>query len=293
MSGDSPSDPAEFGTSEREKHRRMALGSALLESLFSIAEEAASVVLAIYEGEYAVDWKGPDDPVTTADRRANQLICRRLRERFPNCPIVAEESDPADFGNYRHEPRVFFVDPVDGTQEFVRRTGEFVIMIGCVDEECASAGIIWAPTIDTVWIGQRGLGAFRRGPSQDFLPIRPNETSDMSTARLLVSRSQSPEETDALRRQLDVIRIDAMGSAGLKAAAVADGTADAYVAPRQAGKRWDVCAPDAILSAAGALFTDSDGHAIDYRSDVLENRRGLLAANAALHHEILRRLQRC
>jgi 3'(2'), 5'-bisphosphate nucleotidase len=288
-----PTDPDVGRTRQNHTDQGVSLGSALLDNLVEIAQEAAAVVLAIYQGEYAVDWKGPNDPVTTADRCANQHICHALRESFPNCPIVAEESDPRDFGDYRHEPRVFFVDPVDGTQEFIRRTGEFVVMIGCVDDLCASAGVIWAPTLDTVWIGQRGLGAFRRGSNGAFVPIRPTETKDASLARLLVSRSQSSREAETLRTQLNVTRVDALGSAGLKAAAVADGTVDAYVAQRSAGKRWDVCAPDAILSAAGALLTDVNGNAIDYRSEDLENRRGLLAANAELHHELVRRLPRC
>jgi 3'(2'), 5'-bisphosphate nucleotidase len=269
----------------------MTTGSKLLDCLVEITEQAAAVVLGIYETSFAVELKGPGDPVTAADRRANQMICDALRDCFPGCPIVAEESDPSVFGDFRHAARTFFVDPVDGTREFVRRSGEFVVMIGCVEEQRASAGIIWAPTLDTVWIGELGLGAFRRGATKAFEPIRTAEKSTTASARLLVSRAQSGEETQSLQSRLKMPFADAMGSAGLKGAAVADGTADAYVAPRYAGKRWDACAPDAIVSAAGGVFSDGDGKAIDYRSSDLVNRRGLVVANAALHREIIARLQ--
>jgi 3'(2'), 5'-bisphosphate nucleotidase len=266
-------------------------GSTLLDGLLEIAQRAAAIVLETYRAGFDVELKGPNDPVTTADRRANQLICDALRDLHPGSPIVAEESEPSVFGDFRHAPQVFFVDPVDGTREFVRRTGEFVVMIGCVQEERARAGVIWAPTLDTVWIGEQGLGAFRRLPNGDFIAVHPAAKTSTDSARLLVSRAHSDEETRALQVQLAVPRLEAMGSAGLKGAAVADGTADAYVAPRCAGKRWDACAPDAIASAAGAVFTDCDGRAIDYRSEDLVNRRGLVAANATLHRQLIQRLE--
>jgi 3'(2'), 5'-bisphosphate nucleotidase len=266
-------------------------GSNLLDCLLEIAGRAAAFVLATYESDFDVELKGPDDPVTSADRGANRLICDALRDSFPGCPVVAEESDPSVFGDYRHAARVFFVDPIDGTREFVlRRTGEFVVMIGCLEEQQATAGVVWAPTVDTVWVGQLGIGAFRRKAAGDFVAIRPAEKTDPASAKVLVSRSLSTEDVQTLRLGLGVALVDAMASVGLKGAAVADGTADAYVAPRRAGNRWDVCAPDAILSAAGGLFTDGTGKAIDYRSEDLVNRRGLVAANAELHPELVKRL---
>jgi 3'(2'), 5'-bisphosphate nucleotidase len=265
--------------------------SKLLQQLYAITESAAQLVLAVYDSDFGVELKGPNDPVTEADKQANQLICSCLADAFPGCAIVAEESDPSGFGDYRHADRLFFVDPVDGTREFVRRTGEFVVMIGCVEETRATAGIIWAPTTRTVWVGEAGVGAFRRCGTEDFVPIGPTLTDDLTHALMLVSRAQTPAERLALQEQLRATRVDAMGSAGLKGAAVADGSADAYVAPRYAGKRWDACAPDAIVSAAGAVFTDCDGQAIDYRSQDLANRRGLVAANPQLHGLLVERLR--
>ena len=106
----------------------------------------------------------------------------------------------------------------------------------------------------------------------------------------MVSRAQNREETENLRSLLELPSVVAMGSAGLKGAAVADGSADGYVAPEGAGKRWDACAPDAIVSAAGGVFTDAMGRLIDYRSEDLVNRHGLVAANARLHRGIVQSL---
>lgn len=268
-----------------------SLGSNLLDQLAEIATQAASIVLEVYQGDFAVELKGPDDPVTTADRRANEMICRALYDTFPGCPVVAEESEASAYGDYRNAERVFFVDPVDGTREFVRKTGEFVIMIGCVQDERAVAGVILAPTTSTLWAGEQGLGAWRRKDGEtSFTPIAPASTTELSASRLLVSRSQTRTEIEGLRNRLRLPEVEAMGSAGLKGAAVADGSADGYVTQDYAGKRWDACAPDAIVSAAGGVFTDALGQPIDYRSQDLVNRQGLVAANAALHQDIVRML---
>ena len=81
-----------------------------------------------------------------------------------------------------------------------------------------------------------------------------------------------------------------MGSAGLKGACVSEGEADAYLAPSQAGHRWDVCATDALVHAAGGRVTNALGHAIDYRAPGLSEERGLVVTNGALHDPILERL---
>lgn len=267
-----------------------SLRTPLLTQLLDIAEQAAKIVLEVYETAFDVEMKGPNDPVTTADRRANALICAALHDAFPGCPIVAEESDPACYGDYRNAERIFFVDPVDGTREFVKRTGEFVVMLGCVEDNVASAGVILAPTTQTRWVGQVGKGAARALAGAEFRAIVPSSLTELSQGRVLVSRAQGDAEADQIRAALGAPNLVAMGSAGLKGAAVADGTADAYVARRYAGKRWDACAPDAIVSAAGGIFSDSKGTPIDYRTADLRNHRGLVAANRRTHSELISRL---
>ena len=105
--------------------------------MLRIASEAARVIMEVYGRPFDVDYKGPQDPVTEADRRANALICERLEQEFPGVPIVAEESDESAFANFRDADRVFFVDPVDGTREFVDRNGEFAVMIGLLEGNVA------------------------------------------------------------------------------------------------------------------------------------------------------------
>jgi 3'(2'), 5'-bisphosphate nucleotidase len=258
--------------------------------LRAIAAEAARVVMEVYARPFDVEFKAPQDPVTEADRRANELICERLSREFPGVPIVAEESDPATFEDYRDHDRVFFVDPVDGTREFVDRNGEFAVMIGVLEGSRAVASVIDAPARGEVFAGWVGHGAVRVADGVEQ-PLRVSDVSDLRQGALVGSRShRSPQLERALAR-LAPREIRVMGSAGLKGTLVAKGDVEAYVAPGYAGKRWDACAADALVVAAGGVLTDTYGDPIDYRAASLSNDRGLLASNGHVHEALVRAIE--
>ncbi len=258
-----------------------------VEQLLGILREAADLINDVYAERFDVEYKAPGDPVTAADRRANELICHRLAELYPGAPVVAEESDAGSYADYRSRPLVFFVDPLDGTREFVRRNGEFVTMLGVLAGERASVGVIVQPTTGEAGIGIPGQGAWRVAKDGQRSPIRVTSTDALAGARLVASRSGDPNRYAAIQRRLGVAAITPLGSAGMKGLAVARGEAEAYVTPEYGGHRWDACALDALVTAAGGRFTDAHGSPIDYRSQSLENDRGLLASNGKLHGQLL------
>ena len=261
--------------------------NAELAVLLRIASEAARVVMSVYARPFDVDYKGPQDPVTEADRLANTLICEQLAREFPGVPIVAEESDPATFSDFRKFDRVFFVDPVDGTREFVDRNGEFAVMIGLLEGARAVAAVIDAPARGDVFAGWVGEGAFRiTGGKQS--PIQVSDVTEVTSARLVGSRSHRGPQLERALALLNPREVLVMGSAGLKGTLVATGEVEAYVAPGYAGKRWDACAADALVTAAGGTLTDTHGNPIDYRADSLSNNRGLLASNGQIHEALVR-----
>jgi 3'(2'), 5'-bisphosphate nucleotidase len=264
---------------------------ARLETLVRIAADAARVVLEVFRTPFTVDYKGPSDPVTEADRRANTLICEALEREFPGVPIVAEESDPATFAGYQSAPEIFFVDPVDGTNEFIERHPQFVVMIGLVEGTRATTAVMHAPALDTAWAGSVGKGAVRIAADGARTPIRVSETSAVSDARLVSSRSHRSERLDRALASLGVREIVPVGSAGLKGVEVARGEVDAYVAPHYGGKRWDVCAADALVAAAGGRVSDAFGEAVDYRAASLSNDRGVVASNGKVHDELIAKLE--
>ncbi len=261
-----------------------------LDRLASIARDAGRGILSTYESDFRVDYKGPGDPVTDADREANTLICSRLGAEFPDAAIVAEESASEFYASYREHSRIFFVDPLDGTREYVAKNGQFVVMIGLVVYELATLGVVYAPTTGTLWCGERGVGAYRVDADGRETPIRVSAVTQPADARITVSRSRRSDRLKKTLQQLGPRQVVPMGSAGLKGAVVADASVDAYLALGVAGKFWDACAMDALVSAAGGRVSDLTGKPLDYRGGELELTHGVLAANPTLHDALRQRL---
>ncbi|AUX20300.1 3'-5'-bisphosphate nucleotidase [Sorangium cellulosum] len=256
-----------------------------LDEIVRIARAAAAVVMEVYATPFAVEMKGPGDPVTRADREANALICRALEAAFPGEAILAEESVPADeeLAARLQRERVFFVDPLDGTREFADRNGEFAVMIGLAERGRASLGVVLMPTTGEALAGRVDAGlAFVEAKDGGRRPLRVSPVRSPADATLIVSRSHRPAFVEPLLTRLGISRVVPCGSVGVKIARIATGEADLYVHGGGGAKLWDGCAPEAVLRAAGGQFTDLSGAAIDYAGPGLKLARGIIASNGAL-----------
>ncbi len=140
------------------------------------------------------------------------------------------------------------------------------------------------------WVGEVGKGAHKIDAEGARSPISVSDVPVLSEARVVGSRSHRNPALERTLATLGARELIALGSAGLKAAAIARGGADAYVAPHYAGKRWDACASDALVSAAGGKLTNANGELFDYRATELDNDRGIVASNGLLHDAIIERL---
>jgi 3'(2'), 5'-bisphosphate nucleotidase len=261
-----------------------------LEALCRIAGEAGLLIRDFYAAGFDVEYKSPGDPVTEADKAANALICQRLQSEFPDAAVVAEESPEETYQDYRRKERVFFVDPLDGTREFVARNGQFVVMIGLLVENTVQLGVIHAPATGTTWYGGAGFGAVRRDSDGTERPISVGKVQQPQDSRIIISRSRRSELLSDALRAISPRAIVPMGSAGLKGAQVAEAAAEAYLAVGGAGKHWDACAMEALVQGAGGSVSDVRGRALDYRAPGMELEHGLLVANPVLHAALLARL---
>lgn len=270
------------------------LVDAELETLIAIAKRACARVAELYrehrERGVQVDMKGPGDPVTVADREANDIICDALAEAFPDAGVIAEESAPDDAARLAalaSRPRVFFVDPLDGTREFVDQNGEFAVMIGLAVGGRAEAGVVVMPVDGRLVAGRVGEGAFVEDPSGERRSLDVSCTSRFDGATMVVSRSHRPPIIDPLRKRLGIGTLQPCGSAGVKIARIVLGQADLYVHAGPGMKHWDTCGPQAILEAAGGRMTDLRGQPFDYGSAEIRLQRGLVATNGHLHPGVL------
>jgi 3'(2'), 5'-bisphosphate nucleotidase len=227
--------------------------------------------------------------VTRADREADELICAALAASFPGDAVLAEESvpeSPAEVARLAASPRVWFVDPLDGTREFVDRNGEFAVMIGLAAGGRPVLGVLLMPVTGEAIAG-RVPAAFAEDERGARRPLSVSAVRDPREATLMVSRSRRPALLDPLIRRLGISRVVPCGSVGVKVSRLLLGQGDLYVHAGLGAKRWDTCAPQAVLEAAGGRFTDLSGAPIDYASPDLALRNGLIASNGALHEAVV------
>jgi 3'(2'), 5'-bisphosphate nucleotidase len=255
--------------------------------VLAAAREASEIVMRVYATAFDVAYKGKNDPVTRADHESNALLCDRLSRAFPGLPIVAEESDPATYAGFERADAVWFVDPLDGTREFCARNGEFAVMIGLAEHGKATLGVITAPAWGRAFVGIVGEGAWEVSADGTHSPIHVSPRDALEGASMVVSRSRSPRQIEVLTAAMGGRTPVALGSSGLKAVVVATGDHDVYLQLGRGGMRWDACSSDAIVRAAGGVFSDAHGAPIDYATPELANASGLLATNGLLQPRIL------
>lgn len=241
-----------------------------------LARDAGAVLMEVYATDFDVEDKGGGNPVTEADRRANDMLVHRIRETFPNDGIVAEES--ADKSDALRHGRCWYIDPLDGTKEFISKNGEFSVMIGLAVDGEARLGVVYRPVGDRLYRGVVGDSAFVEIESSTFA-LQVTKESDPKKLRLVVSRSHRSKSTDALVKRLGIENETRSGSVGLKVGLIAQRDADLYVHLSPHSWAWDACAPEAILRSAGGRFTDLGGRTFVYGGEDLRNRRGILACN--------------
>jgi 3'(2'), 5'-bisphosphate nucleotidase len=264
---------------------------AAAEVALSIAREAARLVMRVYAEPFEVEYKVGDDPVTRADREANDLACERLACAFPGVPVVAEESDPKTYEGYGRADAVWFVDPLDGTREFVARNGEFVVMLGLAERGRATVGVILAPAWERAFVGIVDQGAWEVALDGSRTPIHVSTRASIDGASFVVSRSRDPDRVKALAASMGAREAVSRGSSGLKGALIATGVHDVYLQPGNAGMRWDACATEALVCAAGGECTEADAARFDYGGEELVNARGLIATNGLLHESVVAALR--
>jgi 3'(2'), 5'-bisphosphate nucleotidase len=247
------------------------------------ARAAGATIMDLY-GHVEAEMKGKGDPVTEADRRSNEQIVGTLRAAFPGDGIVAEESKDVPAVRTRGG-RVWFVDPLDGTKEFLAKNGEFSVMVGLAVDGVARVGAVYRPEGDVLWTATP-QGAVRETAGVRTA-VRVSDRSETRKSRMVSSRSHREPVLDRLRAALGITQERPSGSVGLKVGLIVDDLADLYVHPSGYARLWDTCAPEAILVAAGGRMTDCRGRPIRYDVDDVRCADGIVASNGLLHDVVV------
>jgi len=256
-----------------------------------LAREAGAAILEYYEGPLNVEQKfSADDvePVTQADRVANELIVERLAREFPDDGILAEES--IDTARRLDKSRVWMVDPLDGTNGFIDGNGDFAVQIGLAEEGVCVVGVVYQPLTGVLNRAVIDGGAWVEYPDREPEQARVSNRSEFAKMRLAASRShRSPRMNKVVTRlgfQDEVQR----GSVGIKVGLLVEQQCDVYIHLSPRTKQWDTCAPQLILTEAGGQLSDLFGQPLNYNVIDVQNRNGLVASNGVVHDQIIETL---
>ncbi len=233
---------------------------ALIEALLPVVARAGQAIMAIYDGDFAVQQKDDNSPLTLADLESQRIILQALSQLTPEIPVLSEESAQAPWSQRQGWAQLWVVDPLDGTREFVKRNGEFTVNLALILDHEPVLGIIGVPAQRRSFWGGVGLGAFvqRAGVAPERIEI----SEPGQPVRVAGSRSHTTPQTAQYLRRLGTHELQSVGSA-LKFCLIAQGKADLY--PRFGPtSEWDTAAGQAILEAAGGHVTRMDGHRLRY-----------------------------
>lgn len=277
------------------------------------------------DDDLGIRHKTAGDPVTEADHAANDAILELLAERRAGDPVRSEESAPpeslagngggpgagaesgggdGDGERDGERARLWVVDPLDGTKEFIKRNGEFAVMVGLAVDGAARLGAVLKPDPGRLYVGLVSGGdgsggawvadvewdaAEPRGGETRLGPFRRLRLSDGNGGRLRLVRSRSHPDPliTAVRDGLDAEEI-LSGSVGVKCSLIAEERADVYVHPVPFLKEWDTCAPEAVLRGAGGRVTDCGGEPLTYGKADPMQPRGIFAARSGAWTSALR-----
>jgi 3'(2'), 5'-bisphosphate nucleotidase len=249
----------------------------LLHQTIIAAVLAGKEILDVYDTKFDVEYKDDKSPLTLADKKASDKIISELKQF--NIPVLSEEGVHDTFETRKHWNKLWIVDPLDGTKEFVKRNGEFTVNIALVEDNNPTLGVIFSPVFKDLYFAAKGLGSFKIDREQFASIINSIEKvsletlfglakqlpiiSDRKNYVVVASRSHMSTETheriEALKLQHKEVEIVTTGSS-IKMCWVAEGIADEY--PRFGPTmEWDTAAGQAILQEAKASLIDFETNA--------------------------------
>ncbi len=241
-----------------------------IDELKTISKNAGQAILEVYETykhshlsekKNFVNYKSDKSPVTSADLISNKIIIEALQVLTPAIPVVSEEDQNS--WEYRNANSLFWIiDPLDGTKEFLKCTGEFTVNIGLIQNGVSIFGMIYVPVSQELFWGSAKIGAFKEMQDK-IIQLQVFDFKDQTEVRVIASRSHLNSQTqDFINKLKYPSKIIGAGSS-LKFCRIAENKADLY--PRFGPTcEWDTAAGQSILEGAGGLVVQENAERLLY-----------------------------
>ena len=246
---------------------------------------AGEKILEVYETDFSTEKKDDDSPITQADIESNKI----LKEVLGDTGISILSEEDVDDKKRLSEEKIWIIDPLDGTTDFVNRTGEFTIMVGLVEKQKSILGLIYWPIKKKMYLAESGKGAFRH--DEEWEKIETTMMSEMQNCQALVSRHHLSEKEKKLLDEMEIAVVTSIGSS-LKVTEIASGEAEIYLTTTNKMKQWDTCASNCIICEAGGKMTDMSGNDLVYNTEIVNHENGILVTNGLIHQDALDAISR-
>ncbi len=250
--------------------------SKLCEEVNIIAKQAGLEILKVYSGEFTIERKDDNSPLTAADLAAHNTICQGLSELEIQLPVLSEESTSIDYNERKTWETYWLVDPLDGTREFIKRNGEFTVNIALIHKHKPILGVVYVPVSDTLYYGIHQVGAYKSvGEEKSNIHVRKTDRNNITVAG---SRSHGNQRQQKFMSKLEDANILPVGSS-LKFCLLSEGLVDIY--PRFGlTSEWDTAAAQCVVEQAGGIVTTHEMQPLRYNTkDSLLNPEFLVIAD--------------
>ena len=232
------------------------------------AIEAGGLILSYYKADYEIKDKGYHNPVTTADHAADARLKDMLTGSYPDYGWLSEET--VDSKERLNKDRVWVVDPLDGTKEFIEGVPHFVVSVALVENGEPILGVLYNPVTTETFTAVKGQGAMLDG---EKIKCSKKEKSD----EMVIFNSRSETRSGLWDPFQDTFKeLKAIGSVAYKLGLTAAGRADIFASLRPKNE-WDICAGNCIINEAGGKLVDLYGNARQYNSPDTLITPGLIA----------------
>lgn len=253
-----------------------------------LAVAAGEATLNYFGSDIEIHLKTGDEPFTAADKASEAIILNALRTQFPDDGILSEEQH--DHGKWYEKHRVWVIDPLDGTRDFIAGRKGFSVMIGLLVAGRPKLGVVYQP-VDRILYAAANGQAFMKTDKDSHVMLCPSNRKPPDSVRLVASCSHYSPKVNQMKNQLGIVDEIRIGSVGVKIGLIASGDRDLYLNPDGKCKLWDICAPEAIVTQAGGKMTDFSGNPLVYHDPAqLRPNKGIIASNGACHQIILDKL---
>ena len=238
-----------------------------------------------------------DGPVTVADLTLNKLFTTQFISRYPyiNWQVITEENSKLVPFQESNCDWIWLIDPLDGTKDFIQRTGEYAVHVALMFKNKPVLGMVLIPKLEEIWFGIDSLGTWKEKEKsllenkKSSLPNKKFQSfSKRHISKVVTSKNHNNQKLEIILKEMNYQNILKMGSIGFKVCSLLRGEADVYISisDKTAPKDWDLAAPHALIKSAGCNFTYVSGDEIHYQKNNYQQEGCLIASTLIIEEHL-------